>query len=97
MYEPRHRDAESGGVGFLVGLLCGAAVGAAVALMFAPKAGAELRQTLYDSAGDISKKAREAYGQAGEQLNNVVSKGRHAVERGREAFESARVDASDPS
>lgn len=93
MYEP-HYEEESGGGGFVLGLLCGAALGAAVGLMFAPKAGTELRQTLYESTGDIRKKAQEAYGQATEQVNTYVAKGRQAVERGREAFDSARQSAS---
>ena len=42
----------------LIGLLCGTALGAAVGLMFAPKAGSELRQTLYESTGDIRQAAR---------------------------------------
>jgi gas vesicle protein len=93
MYEP-HYEEESGGGGFLIGLLCGTALGAAVGLMFAPKAGSELRQTLYDSTGDIRQKAYDAYGQATEQVNNYVAKGKQAVERGREAFDSARQTAT---
>ncbi len=96
MYEP-HYEEESGGGGFLIGLLCGTALGAAVGLMFAPKAGSELRQTLYESTGDIRKKAYDAYGQATEQVNNYVAKGKQAVERGREAFDSARQSASGQS
>ena len=100
MYEP-HYEEDSGGSGFLIGLLCGTALGAAVGLMFAPRAGSELRQTLYDSTGDIRKKAYDAYGQASEQVNNfvakgkqVVDRGKEAVDRGREAFENARQSAS---
>jgi gas vesicle protein len=93
MYEP-HYEEESRGSGFLIGLLCGTALGAAIGLMFAPKAGAEFRQKLYDSTGDLRRKAYETYGQASEQVNNVVTKGRQAVDRGREAFDSARQAAS---
>lgn len=96
MYEP-HYEEEAGGGGFLLGLLCGTALGAAIGLMFAPKAGAEIRQTLYESTGDIRRKAYDAYGQATEQVNNVVSKGRQAVDRGRDAFEAARQSASQGS
>jgi gas vesicle protein len=96
MYEP-HYEEESGGGGFLIGLLCGTALGAAVGLMFAPKAGSELRQTLYESTGDIRRKATDAYGQATEQVNNYVSKGREAVDRGREAFDSARQSVAGQS
>ena len=93
MYEPLYEE-ESGGGGFLVGLLCGTALGAAIGLMFAPRVGSEMRQTLYDSTGDLRRKAYDAYGQASEQINNMVSKGKQAVDRGREAFDSARQSAS---
>jgi gas vesicle protein len=93
MYEP-HYEEESRGGGFLIGLLCGTALGAAIALMFAPKAGSEIRQTLYDSTGDLRRKAYETYGQASEQVNNMVTKGREAMDRGREAFDSARQAAA---
>ena len=93
MYEP-HYEEESGGGGFVIGLLCGAALGAAVGLMFAPKAGSELRQTLVDSTGDIRKKASDAYGQATQTVNEYVSKGKDAVERGKQAFDTARKSAT---
>jgi gas vesicle protein len=93
MYEP-HYEEEAGGGGFLIGLLCGTALGAAIGLMFAPKAGSEIRQRLYESTGDIRRKAYETYDQASEQVNTVASKARQAVERGKEAFDSARQSAS---
>ncbi len=68
MYEP-HYEEETGGGGFLIGLLCGTALGAAIGLMFAPKAGSEFRQRLYESTGDIRRKAYETYDQASEQVN----------------------------
>jgi gas vesicle protein len=107
MYEP-HYEEESGGGGFVFGLLCGAALGAAVGLMFAPKAGSELRRTLYDSTGDIRKKATDAYGQAAQTVNDYVAKGsqtvneyvakgKEAVDRGRQAYDSARESATEGS
>jgi gas vesicle protein len=94
MYEP-HYEEESGGGGFVLGLLCGAALGAAVGLMFAPKSGSELRQTIYDQTGDIRKKATDAYGQATQTVNEYVAKGREVVDRGRQAFDSARESATE--
>jgi gas vesicle protein len=107
MYEP-HYEEESGGGGFVLGLLCGAALGAAIGLMFAPKAGSELRQTLYDSTDDIRKKATDAYGQATQTVNDYVAKGtqtvndyvakgKEAVERGRQAYDNARESATEGS
>ncbi len=63
--------------------------------MFAPKAGSELRQTLYDRTGDVRRKASDAYGQASDAVNSAVSKGREAVDRGRQAYESARESAGE--
>src|SRR5688572_15998799 len=94
MYEPHYENEEPGGGGFLIGLLCGTALGAAIGLMFAPKAGSEFRQRLYESTGDIRRKAHETYDQASDQVNNMVAKGRQAVDRGREAFESARQSST---
>lgn len=94
MYEP-HYEEESVGGGFLIGLLCGTALGAAIGLMFAPKAGTEFRQRLYEQTGDIRKKAYETYDQATEQVNTVATKARQAVERGKEAFDTARQSAAD--
>jgi gas vesicle protein len=93
MYEP-HYEEEAGGGGFLIGLLCGTALGAAIGLMFAPKAGSEIRQRLYESTGDLRRKAYETYDQASEQVNTVASKARQAVDRGKEAFDNARQSAS---
>jgi gas vesicle protein len=93
MYEP-HYDQETHGSGFLLGLLAGTALGAAIGLMFAPRAGSEFRQSLYDSTHDLRRRAYDAYGQASEQMNDIVSKGRQAMDRGREAFESARQSAA---
>ena|SRR5262245_60276483 len=93
MYEPQY-EGEGNGGGFVAGLLCGVAIGAAVGLMFAPKVGSEMRQKLYDSTDEIRKKATDAYGQASQTVNDVIHKGREAFDRGKQAFESARENAS---
>ncbi|MFK7800942.1 MAG: YtxH domain-containing protein [Anaerolineae bacterium] len=45
---------------FIVGAICGAAVGAAVALIFAPANGEELRQTVQDKWNEVLDEARRA-------------------------------------
>ncbi len=46
---------------FLAGVLCGAAVGAALGVMFAPRAGAETRRQLAESSGRLRETANRTY------------------------------------
>jgi len=75
---------------FLFGLVCGAAIGAAVGLILAPKSGAEIRQQMLDQADKLRKQAATAYGSAASAVDNVLSRGREAVSVGREAYENTR-------
>ena len=77
------------GGGFVTGLLCGAAVGAAIGLLLAPRSGAEMRRTLADSAERLRDKGRETYDAASEAVGRVVDKGRRAAEAGRARVEDA--------
>lgn len=51
----------------LVGLLVGAAIGAGVALLYAPRPGAELRSVVGQKAGEIVNKGREMIRQSGQK------------------------------
>jgi gas vesicle protein len=75
---------------FIVGMLCGAAVGAAVGLIVAPKPGVELRRQMSDSATRLRQKASAAYEGASSAVTDVVSRGRRAFEVGKETYEKAR-------
>jgi gas vesicle protein len=77
---------------FSVGLLCGAAIGAAVGLLLAPKSGAELRNTIAGSATRLRKTFNDRYDDAAGMVGRVVEDGREAVRRGREAFDRTRND-----
>jgi gas vesicle protein len=83
-YDIEQQDEHRGGAGMLVvGLLLGAAVGAATALLLTPKSGREVRE-------DIAKRARKAREQANEQLTQGREKVGQAVDKGREAYDKAR-------
>lgn len=82
-------DAAAQSNGFVMGLLCGAALGAAIGLLFAPKPGSELRNQLYDSTERLRRKAGDAYSQASDAVEDIVDKGRTAVRRGRQKVEDA--------
>ena len=83
------RERESGRL-FAYGLLCGVALGAAAGVLLAPRAGAELRHDMTDSARRLRRKAGEMYGEASQVVSDVAARSRRAFEAGREALQSAR-------
>lgn len=92
--------AAAGAGGLVTGLICGALIGVAVGLLFAPKAGSALRQDLADSAGRLRRKANEAYGTAKDTVNDVVSRGKNAFGQATDAARStmnAAVNQTRPS
>ncbi len=90
---------ETGSIGqgssFVAGLLWGAAVGAALGLVFAPQAGAETRRTLAESGQKLREGARRKFDEASEGVSNAVAQGRQAMDRGRDAFERTRSELTD--
>lgn len=89
----------NGGGGFMMGVVCGAAIGAAVGLLLAPKAGSELRQQLYESTGRLRRRAGDGYAEAADTVTgavgDVMDRGKRAVRQGQEAYESVRQSAVD--
>lgn len=85
------RYSQPGG-GFLTGLLFGAAVGAALGVIFAPRAGADTRRQIAQSGTRLRDGAMRTYEQARDAGNAAVSKARDAYDRGREAFDRTRRD-----
>ncbi len=87
-YEYDRLEREEGGGSFLMGLLAGTVLGAGLGMLFAPKAGSELRSQLTESAGQLRSRANEF----GQQASDKVSQ---MVDRGREAYDRARTSVSD--
>jgi gas vesicle protein len=80
------------GSGFVSGLLFGAAVGAALGVIFAPRAGADTRRQIARSGGRLREGAMKTYEQARDAGNAAFSKARDAYDRGRDAFDRTRRD-----
>ena len=107
-YDYDRFESEDRGGAFLMGLLAGTVLGAGLGMLFAPKAGPELRSQLSDSASRLQRTAAETYEQASGKVNEMVSKGREtydqlvhkgreALEKGREAYEDTREAAREQS
>jgi gas vesicle protein len=86
---------EEGGGG-LVGFLLGAAVGAGVGLLLAPRSGKETREKLADwlderreKGSDILHKIKETVPEKAEQVSHVKDQIVAAVKAGKEAFAEA--------
>ena len=86
----------SGGVGALI---LGALLGAGVALLLAPRSGAETQQQIREGAVKIrdaaEEKVREVQRQLEDRLENARSEVRGRVEQVREAVEAGRDAARD--
>lgn len=88
MYNNEHQTHGQGG--FITGLLFGAAVGAALGVVLAPRSGAATRQQLAESGGRLRDKVSQGYTKASEGVSAMMARGSEAVEQGRDAFERTR-------
>lgn len=81
----------------LVSFVAGAAIGAGLALLYAPKTGSEMRETLADFAEDAVDKIKEYTKEAQEKIKTAIEDGKDtivekksilasAIEAGREAM-----------
>lgn len=93
-YEHDRVEREDGGGSFLMGLLAGTVLGAGLGMLFAPKAGADvrkqlseqatrLRSTASDTIQHASEKLTHASHHASEKVSQIVDRGREAYDRGK--------------
>jgi hypothetical protein len=82
-YEYDRFEREDGGGSFLMGLLAGTVLGAGLGMLFAPRAGSELRNTLSEQAGKLRHTAGDAYSQASGKMGEMMDRGRDAYDRAR--------------
>jgi gas vesicle protein len=94
----RFENEGSGGGSFVMGLLTGTVLGAGLGMLFAPKAGAELRSRLSAQAGNLANTASEGYRKATENAGQWAEKGRDAAgewaEKGKDMYGKAREAVS---
>jgi gas vesicle protein len=91
------------GISTATALLVGAAVGAGLALLYAPRSGRETRQQLSTSANRLRERANDAYGTVSARARDtanrargvageVQTKGKYVVDRARDAYRQTRRD-----
>lgn len=85
------RDEGAGAGSILLAFILGAVSGAAVALLYAPQTGRETRDYLGDRATEARARAAEAATKGRDALNQGRETIATAIERGREAYQQARV------
>jgi len=97
-YEYDRLEREDGGGSFLMGLLAGTVLGAGLGMLFAPKAGSELRTQLNEQAGKLRSTANDTLNQvrstAGDTYSQASEKVSHIVDKGKEAYDRARSNVS---
>jgi gas vesicle protein len=64
------------GKGLLIGLLAGGAIGAFLALLYAPKSGKELRAQLKTQGGDLLDEAEEQLAKAKTKAVDIINEGK---------------------
>jgi len=90
----RYENEAGGGGAFVMGLLTGTVLGAGLGMLFAPKAGAELRSQIGEQAGNIANQASEGYRRATESAGQWAEKGKETAgewaERGKDIYGKAK-------
>ncbi|HWW88723.1 MAG TPA: YtxH domain-containing protein [Vicinamibacterales bacterium] len=76
---------EGGGGSFVMGLLTGTVLGAGLGMLFAPRAGSELRSQISERAGNVANAAQESYRKASEAAGEVAGRGRELYDKARDA------------
>ena len=62
--------------GLIIGFIAGSMVGAALALLYAPKAGKELRADIREKAGDVVEDAQEYVSRAKSKAVDIINEGK---------------------
>jgi gas vesicle protein len=70
---PDNRRGGHGAYGFAIGLFTGTFVGAGLALWFAPRLAAELRERVAGSARDLGQRASDRYDQVATRIANAAT------------------------
>jgi len=91
-YDNRYVNDGNGGGSFVMGLLTGTVLGAGLGMLFAPRAGSELRNQLAEQAGSLATNAQEGYRRASETAQDGI---RRVSETAQDGYRRASETASE--
>lgn len=92
-YDRFENEGAGGGGSFVMGLLTGTVLGAGLGMLFAPKAGSEMRNQISEQASNIANTASEGYRRASETANDLANRGRDMYDKAREAVSRGADEA----
>lgn len=81
----RFENEGNGGGSFVMGLLTGTVLGAGLGMLFAPKAGSELRNQISEQAGSLANQASEGVRKVSDSAGEWADRGRDMYGKAREA------------
>src|SRR5438034_3195188 len=81
----RFENEGGGGGSFVMGLLTGTVLGAGLGMLFAPRAGSDLRNQISEQAGNLANTASEGYRRATDTAGEWADQGREMYDKTRDA------------
>jgi len=81
----RFENENNGGGSFVMGLLTGTVLGAGLGMLFAPKAGSELRNQLSEQAGSLANQAQDGIRKVTETTGDWAERGRDMYGKAKDA------------
>ena len=83
----------NGGGSFVMGLLTGTVLGAGLGMLFAPKAGSELRNQISEQAGNLATAASDQYQRATEAASGWADRGKEVYDKTRDVIAKGADEA----
>jgi gas vesicle protein len=84
-YDRFENESNNGGGSFVMGLLTGTVLGAGLGMLFAPKAGSELRNQLSEQAGSLATQAQDGIRKVTETTGDWAERGRDMYGKAKDA------------
>src|SRR3954451_20963780 len=92
-YDRFESEGNNGGSSFVMGLLTGTVLGAGLGILFAPKAGSEMRNQLSEQAGNLANQAQDGIRKVQENAPEWMDRGRDMYGKAKDAVNRGADEA----